>query len=85
MIAVGIAGTRIGGAGTYGVAGNVISGGIWNMWWYGINTFLAMAVVGIFFAKPYRRTRLQTVGEIFTLRFASVRILTSGWKVAMSC
>lgn len=79
MIAVGIAGTRIGGAGTYGVAGNVISGGVWNMWWYGINTFLAMALVGFFFAKPYRRTRLQTVGEIFTLRFGTRRcqVMTS--------
>ncbi|MDG2255429.1 MAG: sodium:solute symporter family protein [Opitutaceae bacterium] len=73
MVAVGVAGTRIGGAGTYGVAGNVISGGIWNMWWYGINTFLAMAIVGLFFAKPYRRTRLQTVGELFTLRFGTRR------------
>lgn len=79
MIAVGIAGTRIGGAGTYGVAGNVMSGGVWYMWWYGINTFLAMAIVGFFFAKPYRRLGLQTVGEIFTVRFGSRRnqVLTS--------
>ncbi|OUV67247.1 MAG: hypothetical protein CBC93_06385 [Gammaproteobacteria bacterium TMED133] len=79
MVAVGIAGTRIGGGGTFGVAGNVISGGIWNMWWYGINTFLAMAIVGVFFAKPYRRTRLQTVGELFTLRFGQRRcqVMTS--------
>jgi Na+/proline symporter len=79
MIAVGVAGTRIGGAGTYGVAGNVISGGVWNMWWYGINTFLAMAIVGLFFARPYRRTGLQTVGEIFTMRFGTRRnqVITS--------
>ena len=79
MIAVGIAGTRIGGAGTYGVAGKVISDGVWNMWWYGICTFLAMAIVGIFFAKPYRRLGLQTVGEIFTIRFGSRKnqVLTS--------
>jgi Na+/proline symporter len=79
MIAVGIAGTRIGGAGTYGVAGDVVTGGVWNMWWYGINTFLAMAIVGIFFALPYRRLRLQTVGEIFTQRFGTRRcqVLTS--------
>ena len=48
MIAVGIAGTRIGGAATYGVAGDVITGGVWNMWWYGISAFLAMALVGCF-------------------------------------
>jgi SSS family solute:Na+ symporter len=73
MIAVGIAGTRIGGAATYGVAGDVITGGVWNMWWYGISAFLAMALVGLFFAVPYRRLRIQTVGEIFTLRFGSRR------------
>jgi SSS family solute:Na+ symporter len=79
MIAVGIAGTRIGGAGTYGVAGDVVTDGVWNMWWYGINTFLAMVIVGIFFALPYRRLRLQTVGELFTQRFGTRRcqVLTS--------
>jgi SSS family solute:Na+ symporter len=73
MIAVGIAGTRIGGAATYGVAGDVITGGVWNMYWYGISAFLAMALVGLFFAVPYRRLKIQTVGELFTLRFGSRR------------
>jgi SSS family solute:Na+ symporter len=73
LIGVGIAGTRIGGAATYGVAGDVITGGVWNMWWYGISAFLAMALVGLFFAVPYRRLKIQTVGEIFTLRFGSRR------------
>jgi len=79
MIAVGVAGTRIGGAGTYGVAGDVISDGVWNMWWYAISTFLAMATVGLFFAIPFRRLRLQTVGEVFTIRFGTRRnqVLTS--------
>lgn len=72
MIAVGVAGTRIGGAGTYGVAGDVIREGVWNLW-YGVSTFLAMAVVGLFFAIPYRRLNLHTVGEIFWLRFRSRR------------
>ena len=73
LVAVGIAGTRIGGAGTYGVAGDVISGGVWNLWWYGISTFLALSLVGLFFAVYYRRLRLQTVGEIFTLRWGNRR------------
>ena len=78
MITVGIAGTRIGGVGTYGVAGDVITGGVWNLW-YGINTFLALALVGVFYAIPYRRLKLQTVGEIFQIRFGSRRcqVLTS--------
>ena len=44
-----------------------------NLWWYGISTFLALALVGLFFAVYYRRLRLQTVGEIFTIRWATRR------------
>jgi solute:Na+ symporter, SSS family len=73
FIAAGIAGTRIGGAGSYGVAGNVMTGGVWYMWWYGINTFLALALVGIFFAVYYRRLGLHTVSEIFPARFGTYR------------
>lgn len=73
MIAFGIAGTRIGGAGTYGVAGNVMSNGLHYMWWYSITTFLALAIVGLFFAVPYHRLGLQTVGEIFRKRFGRRR------------
>ncbi|HXG90710.1 MAG TPA: sodium:solute symporter family protein [Vicinamibacterales bacterium] len=72
MIAVGIAGTRVGGAATYGVAGDVITDGVWSMW-YGVNTFLALALVGIFYAVPYRRLQIQTVGEVFLQRFGSRR------------
>jgi Na+/proline symporter len=72
MIAVGIAGTRVGGAATYGVAGDVITGGVWNMW-YAVNTFLALALIGVFYAVPYRRLGIQTVGEVFRQRFASRR------------
>ncbi len=78
MIAAGIAGTRIGGVGTYGVAGDVMMSGIWNLW-YGINTFLALALVGLFFAVPYRRLRLTTVSQLFVERFGRERasVLTS--------
>ncbi|MDH5672517.1 MAG: sodium:solute symporter family protein [Myxococcales bacterium] len=73
MVAVGIAGTRIGGAGTYGVAERAMSGGLWYMYWYAINTFLAVAIVGLFFARAYRRLGLRTVGEIFHIRFGTRR------------
>lgn len=78
MIAAGIAGTRIGGAGSYGVAGDVMNTGIWNVW-YGITTFLALALVGLFFAVPYRRLGLTTIGELFIRRFGRSRssVLTS--------
>ena len=73
MVGVGVAGTRIGGAGTYCVAGDVITGGVWSSWWYGINTFLALSLVGILFAVYYRRLRLHTVGELFTIRWGTRR------------
>jgi SSS family solute:Na+ symporter len=72
LIAVGIAGTRVGGTATYGVAGDVITGGVWAMW-YSVNTFLALALVGIFYAVPYRRLGIHTVGEVFLQRFNSRR------------
>lgn len=73
VLAGGIAGTRIGGAGTYGVAGDVIAGGIWHLVWYSLSTFLAITIVGLFFAQTYRRLELQTTSEIFWRRFRSTR------------
>ncbi|MXZ32376.1 MAG: hypothetical protein F4Z20_03110, partial [Gammaproteobacteria bacterium] len=72
MLAAGIAGTRIGGAGTYGVAGDVISEGIGHLW-YGVNSFAALFLVGLFFAIPYRRLKLVSVGQAFDHRFGSYR------------
>jgi len=72
MLAAGIAGTRIGGAGTYGVAGDVVTTGIGNLW-YGVNSFAALALVGLFFAVPYRRLKLASAGQVFQLRFGSRR------------
>lgn len=72
MLAAGIAGTRIGGAGTYGVAGDVISEGLGHLW-YGVNSFAALFLVGLFFAIPYRRLRIVSVGQVFDYRFGSYR------------
>ena len=72
MLAAGVAGTRIGGAGTYGVAGDVISEGLGHLW-YGVNSFAALFLVGLFFAIPYRRLQLVSVGQVFDYRFGSRR------------
>ncbi len=72
LLAAGVAGTRIGGAGTYGVAGDVMMTGLGNLW-YGINSFTALALVGLFFAIPYRRLRLSSVGQVFGRRYGSRR------------
>ena len=72
MLAAGIAGTRIGGAGTYGVAGDVMVTGLGNLW-YGVNSLLALVLVGLFFAIPYRRLKLVSTGQVFDRRFGSRR------------
>ncbi len=72
MLAFGVAGTRIGGAGTYGVAGDVVNTGIGNLW-YAVNSFAALALMGLFFCIPYRRLRISSVGQIFDFRFGSKR------------
>lgn len=79
LVAAGIAGTRIGGAGTYGVAGDVMNTGLWNVW-YGITTFLALALVGMFYAIPYRRLKLTTIGELFIRRYGKTR---SSWLTSL--
>ena len=72
MLAAGVAGTRIGGAGTYGVAGDVISEGLGHLW-YGVNSFAALFLVGLFFVIPYRRLQIVSVGQVFDYRFGSYR------------
>lgn len=72
MLAAGLAGTRIGGAGTYGVAGDVMATGLGNLW-YAVNSLAALALVGFFFAIPYRRLRVSSVGQVFHMRFGSRR------------
>lgn len=79
LVAAGVAGTRIGGVGTYGVAGDVVRTGVWNVW-YGINTILALALVGLFFAIPYRRLRLTTVSQLFSQRYGTAR---NGWLTSL--
>jgi len=73
MFAVaGVAGIRIGGVATYGVAGDVITGGVWNIW-YGFSHILAMLFFALFFARVYRKLRLFSAPQIFRIRFAEER------------
>jgi SSS family solute:Na+ symporter len=75
LLTFGIVATRIGGVSTYGVAGDVITGGVWNLW-YAVGAVAAMATMGQFFARPYRRLGLRTVGELFQRRYRSRRCQT---------
>jgi Na+/proline symporter len=51
MLAAGVAGTRIGGAGTYGVAGDVINEGVGHLL-YSVNSFAALFLVACFSLYP---------------------------------
>ena len=83
LVAVGVAGTRIGGVGTYGVAGDVVNRGLWSFW-YAVNTLLALALVGCFFAVPFRRLQVRTVAEVFLRRFGSRRCQVLTCRVCAS-
>ena len=73
VLAFALAGTRIGGAGTYGIAESVATGGIWVMWWYGISSFFGILLVGVFFARRFRKLGIKTAGEVFKIKFNSDR------------
>ncbi len=81
MLAAGVAGTRIGGAGTYGVAGDVMNNGV-GVLWYGVNSFTALLLVGLFFAVPYRRLALSSVGQVFETRVGSKRIAEATARIS---
>ena len=55
-----------------------MTSGLWSLW-YAVNTFLALALVGLFFAVPFRLFRVSAVAEIYTRRYGRRRcqILTS--------
>ena len=72
MLTAVVAGTRIGGVGTYGVSGDVVSEGLGHFW-FGVNAFTAMLLVGLFFVIPYRRLKVLSVGQVFDRRFGSYR------------
>ena len=79
MLTAVVAGTRIGGVGTYGVSGDVVSEGL-SHFWFGVNAFTAMLLIGLFFVIPYRRLKVLSVGQVFDRRFGSYR---SQWLTSL--
>ena len=73
VLAFALAGGRIGGAGTFGIAESVADGGVWTMWWYGISSFLGIVLVGVLFARRFNKLGIKTAGEVFKRKFDSDR------------
>ena len=87
LVAGSIAGTCVGGGATIGTAQLASTIGL-SAWWFTIGVGLALIIMGIFYARPLRRSSLETIpqylvqnygraGGIFTSVISSLGILFS--------
>ena len=67
-VAGSIAGVIIGGGATVGTAQMAFQVGLAG-WAYALGAGLAFFVMGLFYAKPLRRTGLETLPQFFTLHY----------------
>ena len=87
LVAGSIAGTCVGGGATIGTAQLASTVGL-SAWWFTIGVGLALVIMGIFYARPLRRSSLETIpqylvqnygraGGVFTSGVSSLGILFS--------
>lgn len=87
LVAGSIAGTCVGGGATIGTAQLASTVGL-SAWWFTIGVGLALVIMGIFYARPLRRSSLETIpqylvqnygraGGVFTSVVFSLGILFS--------
>jgi SSS family solute:Na+ symporter len=68
LIAGSIAGTAIGGGATVGTAQLAYSMGL-SAWWFTLGSGLALILMGLFYARPLRRTGLETIPQYLVLNY----------------
>ena len=68
LVAGTIAGTCVGGGATVGTAQLAYSLGL-SAWWFTLGTGIALIVMGLFYARPLRRTSLETIPEFLGIRY----------------
>jgi SSS family solute:Na+ symporter len=68
VIAGGIAGTVIGGAATIGTAQLAYSLGL-SGWWFTLGSGIGFVLIGAFYARPLRRSGLETVSQYLVLNY----------------
>ena len=68
LVAGTIAGTCVGGGATVGTAQLAYSLGL-SAWWFTLGTGIALVVMGLFYARPLRRTSLETIPEFLGIRY----------------
>ncbi|MCE5284715.1 MAG: sodium:solute symporter family protein [Pelosinus sp.] len=68
LIAGSIAGTAIGGGATVGTAQLAYSLGL-SAWWFTLGSGIALILMGLFYARPLRRTGLETIPQYLVLNY----------------
>ncbi len=68
MVAGSIAGTVIGGGATVGTAQLAYSLGL-SAWWFTLGSGISFIIMGLFYARPLRRTSLETIPQYLVLHY----------------
>ncbi|MGN1392758.1 MAG: sodium:solute symporter [Succinivibrionaceae bacterium] len=68
MIAGAIAGSCIGGGATVGTSQMAFTIGL-SAWWFTIGIGISFLIIALFFAKPLRNTKLETISQILVLAY----------------
>ena len=77
LVTGSIAGTCVGGGATIGTAQMAYTLGL-SAWWFTIGTGLSLIIMGLFYARPLRRTSLETISQYLVLNYGKpAGLLTS--------
>ncbi|MDC7786791.1 sodium:solute symporter family protein [Rhodoplanes sp. TEM] len=68
LIAGSISGTAVGGSSTVGTAQMAASFGL-SGWWFTLGTGIALLVLAVFYARPLRRSGLETIPQYLTIPY----------------
>lgn len=68
LVAGGIAGTCVGGGATVGTAQLAATVGL-SAWWFTIGSGVGLIIMGLFYARPLRRTALETIPQFLAQNF----------------
>lgn len=71
LIAGSIAGTVVGGGATIGTAQLAFTLGL-TAWWFTLGSGIAFIIMGLFYARPLRRTGLETIPQYLVLNYGKM-------------
>ncbi len=77
LVTGSIAGTCVGGGATIGTAQMAYTLGL-SAWWFTIGTGLSLIIMGLFYARPLRKTSLETISQYLVLNYGKPAGLLTG-------